>query len=288
MNELKIFENEEFGEIRTVVIDGEPWFVGKDVAAALGYVNTKDALSKHIDDEDKIIGSQNTTPYILDSMGRKQYPVYINESGLYALILSSKLPSAKKFKRWVTSEVLPSLRKSGTYSMTGTSETVSLQDIVDVLTDTLTSRFDERYEIKSTKSHLHEETDGDTFFQKKSDKEWCKEIAKKITDYAVKSRLDNGSLIYKDVYNKFLSQGINLNNRKYENGYYDQPTIMFVASVPAYRTLFEKYLDDLIQTNIPFHVKTWDEAQQVIANSLKLQNFFTEALNIKLTGGNFA
>lgn len=87
----------------------------KDVAEALGYSNTKDALIKHIDDEDKIMGSQNATPYITDTLGRKQYPTWINESGLYSLILSSKLQSAKKFKHWVTAEVLPSIRKNGLF-----------------------------------------------------------------------------------------------------------------------------------------------------------------------------
>ena len=97
------------------MIKGEPWFVGKDIAVALGYSNTKDALLKHVDSEDKIMGSQNTTPSIEDSLGRKQYPVLINESGFYSLCLSSKLPSAKQFKRWVTSEVLPLIRKHGVY-----------------------------------------------------------------------------------------------------------------------------------------------------------------------------
>lgn len=115
MNELQIFNNEEFGQIRTVTIDNEPWFVGKDVAEALGYKNTKDALATHIESCDKVMGSQNATPSITDSMGRTQHPTWINESGLYALIFGSKLESAKRFKHWVTSEVLPSIRKTGGY-----------------------------------------------------------------------------------------------------------------------------------------------------------------------------
>lgn len=115
MNELQIFKNEEFGEVRTVTIDNEPWFVGKDVATALGYKNTKDALATHVEDCDKIMGSQNATPSIRDSMGREQYPTWVNESGLYALIFGSKLESAKRFKHWVTSEVLPSIRKNNGY-----------------------------------------------------------------------------------------------------------------------------------------------------------------------------
>lgn len=108
-NKIVIFKHEEFGEIRTLNIDGEPWFVGKDVATILGYKDSINALKAHVDAEDKT-GWQITTP----SRGVQQATI-INESGLYSLILSSKLTSAKKFKRWVTSEVLPSLRKHGAY-----------------------------------------------------------------------------------------------------------------------------------------------------------------------------
>lgn len=108
MNELQIFNNPEFGKIRTLLLDDEPWFVGKDVAVALGYSNSKKALGDHVDLEDKR-GSQIVTP------GGSQNMTIINESGLYSLILSSKLPNAKKFKRWVTSEVLPAIRKQGYY-----------------------------------------------------------------------------------------------------------------------------------------------------------------------------
>ena len=108
MSEIKIFENPEFGSIRTVERNGEPWFSGKDVAAALGYSNPRDAISKHVDDEDKGVAK-------CDTLGGNQNMTVINESGLYSLILSSKLPTAKKFKHWVTSEVLPSIRKTGGY-----------------------------------------------------------------------------------------------------------------------------------------------------------------------------
>lgn len=109
-NEMSIFENEEFGSLRAVEIDGNPWFVGKDVAKALGYSNASDALGKHVDKEDKDVIANR------DNAGRKNKPsVIINESGLYSLILSSKLPTAKKFKHWVTSEILPTIRKHGAY-----------------------------------------------------------------------------------------------------------------------------------------------------------------------------
>lgn len=111
-NDVQIFKNEELGAIRTVLIDNEPWFVGKDVAEILGYSNTRDAMRKHVDAEDKkIVTSQNAT---LENVPNRGLQI-INESGLYSLILSSKLPSAKKFKHWVTSEVLPEVRKHGGY-----------------------------------------------------------------------------------------------------------------------------------------------------------------------------
>jgi anti-repressor protein len=108
MNELQIFKNDQFGEIRTVEIGGEPWFVWKDIADKLGYSNPRDAIYKHVDPEDKGASRIATT-------SGEQDMTIINESGLYSLVLSSKLPTAKQFKRWVTSEVIPSIRKHGGY-----------------------------------------------------------------------------------------------------------------------------------------------------------------------------
>lgn len=110
MEQLKIFENEEFGSIRTVTRDGEVWFVGKDVAEALGFTNSRDAIATHVFDDDKGVE-------IIDTLGGKQKMTAINESGLYALVFGSRLESAKRFKRWVTSEVLPAIRKTGSYDM---------------------------------------------------------------------------------------------------------------------------------------------------------------------------
>lgn len=113
MTDIQIFNNPDFGDIRTVEIDGEVWFAGKDIAEALGYGKGKslnNAVSNHVDDEDKGVTEMETP-------GGMQKMVIINESGMYALILSSKLDSAKKFKKWVTSEVLPAIRKNGSYTM---------------------------------------------------------------------------------------------------------------------------------------------------------------------------
>ena len=120
-NAIKIFENEEFGSVRTMEINGEPYFVGKDVAEILGYANTSKALIDHVDDEDKL---NNET---LSSLGQRGGWL-INESGLYSLILSSKLPTAKKFKRWVTSDVLPAIRKTGSYSIQSKPDSYTIED----------------------------------------------------------------------------------------------------------------------------------------------------------------
>ena len=120
MNDLTTFANPEFGQVRTVEIDGTPWLVGKDVAVALGYAKPTDAIRKHVDSEDKGI-SKTETP------SGEQEMLIINESGLYSLILSSKMPKAKAFKHWVTGEVLPALRKNGVY------ETVKAQQHIEQL-----------------------------------------------------------------------------------------------------------------------------------------------------------
>lgn len=129
MNEITIFKHEEFGQVRTAMIDSEPWFVGKDVAKALGYGKGKsleNAVAKHVDDDDKGV-TEMMTP------GGKQNITIINESGLYSLIMSSKLPSAKKFKRWVTIEILPSVRKTGYYSVNTDSMLALPQDYSSAL-----------------------------------------------------------------------------------------------------------------------------------------------------------
>ncbi len=115
--EIKIFKKQEFGAIRTTVLNGEPWFVGKDIAAVLGYADPNKALATHVDDEDKL---NDKTASSLGQRGGW----FINESGLYALIFGSKLPSAKRFKRWVTSKVLPSIRKTGGYNADATMQYV--------------------------------------------------------------------------------------------------------------------------------------------------------------------
>ena len=107
MNEMQVFRNEQFGQVRGIDFNGEPWTVGKDVAISLGYKNPLKAIRDHVDDEDKMVNDSFTV--------NGTAIIFINESGIHSLILSSKLPSAKRFKRWVTKEVLPSIRETGSY-----------------------------------------------------------------------------------------------------------------------------------------------------------------------------
>ena len=139
MNDLKIFENPEFGSIRTLEINGEPWFVGKDVAEILAYNEPHKAITRHVDEEDR-------TKHPILSNGGMQESWLINESGLYSLILSSKLPTAKEFKRWVTSEVLPSIRKHGAYMTPETLEAAILNP--DYLIQIATALKEEREKRK--------------------------------------------------------------------------------------------------------------------------------------------
>lgn len=115
MNQLQIFKNEEFGQIRTVKLNNETYFVGKDIAESLGYANPKNAVPTHVSEEDKLSTQ-------IEYAGQRREVTVVNESGLYALIFGSKLESAKRFKRWVTSEVLPAIRQTGQYQMQNLSD----------------------------------------------------------------------------------------------------------------------------------------------------------------------
>lgn len=152
MNQLKIFKNREFGEIRTVTVDGEPWFVAKDIAEILQYTNTQKAIRDHVDEEDKL-----TERIVLSGQNREV--ICINESGLYSLILSSKMPGAKRFKRWVTSEVLPQIRRTGTYQKPMTPQEMMRvqlgmidghEERITHLENTMTIDYEQQQELKKT------------------------------------------------------------------------------------------------------------------------------------------
>lgn len=147
MNDIQIFNNPEFGQIRTIDHDGEPWFVGKDVAAALGYSDVNKAIAMHVDDEDKLNDKSSS------SLGQRGGWV-INESGLYSLVLSSKLPTAKKFKRWVTSEVIPSIRKHGGYLTPDKVEELLINP--DAVIKMLTAIKDEREARQAAEMQIEE------------------------------------------------------------------------------------------------------------------------------------
>ena len=149
-NEIILFKHDDFGEIRTLNIDGEPWFVGKDIAVALGYSAPRNAIQAHVDNEDK-------TTALIQCTGSeyKSNAVIINESGLYSLILSSKLPSARKFKHWVTSCVLPSLRKHGAYFTAETlHKTMSDPRELAKLLTTLADEQDKRRKLEEKNAFL--------------------------------------------------------------------------------------------------------------------------------------
>lgn len=131
MNELRVFNNNEFGPVRTLMIDGKPWMVGKDIAKALGFAEAQKAVITHVDEEDRGVS-------VLDTPGGKQNMVIINESGLYSLIFSSRLDSAKRFKHWVTGEILPELRRTGQYGITAVKsaydrKATSVGEVVDLV-----------------------------------------------------------------------------------------------------------------------------------------------------------
>lgn len=149
MNEIQVFNNPAFGEIRTVTINDEPWFVGKDVAQVLGYAKPLNALATHVEEDDSL--KQGLT----DALGRTQETILINESGLYSLILSSKLPTAKEFKRWVTSEILPSIRKHGAFMTPETLQAAILNpDMMIQLCQQLKAEQDKSRELQVVNSRL--------------------------------------------------------------------------------------------------------------------------------------
>lgn len=153
MNELMVFNNAEFGNVRTMEINGEPWFVGKDVASALGYAKPRNAIATHVDEEDK-----KDAP-IRGDLGGTQEMTIINESGVYALIFGSKLPNAKKFKHWVTSEILPTIRKTGSYSITQTKTDSYMIENPAERARRWAEEYEERLALEQKNTELSEQND---------------------------------------------------------------------------------------------------------------------------------
>ena len=186
MNELQIFKNDNFGEIRTILIDGEPYFVGKDVADILGYAKSRNAIQIHVDEEDK------KDALIQGGVGGTQKMIVVNESGLYSLVFSSKLPVAKQFKRWVTHEVLPSIRKTGNYAIMPKDFSQALRAYADeVEQNALVKEQNETLEIALNISNKFYTV---AKYNKKYKKHWnmyeCQQIGKEITAYCKANNIE--------------------------------------------------------------------------------------------------
>ena len=251
MNELIIFNNEEFGEIRTITIDGEPWFVGKDVAAALGYKDPSSAVSKNVDLEDK------TTLLIQqDGSNYKSRTTFINESGLYALIFGSKLESAKSFKHWVTSEVLPSIRKTGKYEQKQPEptdrEVVVANGLIaanEIITEQKQIIADQQLCIESQKDAIDNfQNQQDTFFATDSLRSMStasKEIGvmgrNKLYAFLRKRGImyyDNGVNV---PYQKFVTQGyFHIKERLGKDGKYHPTTMATTKGMDFIRKVLQK------------------------------------------------
>lgn len=197
MNNLKIFENAEFGQVRTVILNNEAYFVGSDVAKALGYSEPRKAVSRHVEEDDGIKHP------ITDSLGRTQEMTVINESGLYSLVLSSKLESAKRFKRWITSEVLPAIRQNGFYYNGLSTEMkaiimhdkklVQINERLDTLENTMTIDFKRQRQLEKAVNKVVIEALGgkESLAYKKIARKVFAECNRDIKDYfQVNSRND--------------------------------------------------------------------------------------------------
>ena len=239
MHELQIFSNEEFGQIRTVEIDGEIYFVGKDVTEILGYSNPRKAIIDHVDEEDKTDGVT-----IRDSIGREQNPVCINESGLYSLILSSKMPNAKKFKRWVTSEVLPTLRKTGSYEMPNMSTEMKAILMIDQKQVKMEQRMDRlEYDIPLYGSEADELS---SHVKRKGVSVLGGKQSEAYKDTEIRSK------VYRDIYDQV----------KREFGIYDDS-----GRPQSYKALKRKYIADAHELIDCYEVPTYLEELISEANS---------------------
>lgn len=231
MNEkIQIFRNEEFGSVRTVMIENQPWFVGKDVASALGYSNPTKAIRDHVDADDRW-GSDSDPHVFKDKFGREQIPTLINESGLYSLILSSKLPSAKKFKRWVTSEVLPSIRKYGAYISDETLE--ELENSKEAIADLLAKLKNEQASRKKMKLEFNKilEAQAKVISDMKPKAAYCDSVLKgerlmNVTqiskDYGMSATCFNTILRAYDVQYKVSEEELWVLKAKYQDKGYTQ------------------------------------------------------------------
>lgn len=237
MHELQIFSNEEFGQIRTVEIDGEIYFVGKDITEVLGYANASKAITDHVDEEDKLNNES------LSSLGQRGGWL-INESGLYSLILSSKMPNAKKFKRWVTSEVLPTLRKTGSYEMPNMSTEMRAILMIDQKQVKMEQRMDRlEYDIPLYGSEADELS---SHVKRKGVSVLGGKQSEAYKDTEIRSK------VYRDIYDQV----------KREFGIYDDS-----GRPQSYKALKRKYIADAHELIDCYEVPTYLEELISEANS---------------------
>ena len=237
MHELQIFSNEEFGQIRTGEIDGEIYFVGKDITEVLGYANASKAITDHVDEEDKLNNES------LSSLGQRGGWL-INESGLYSLILSSKMPNAKKFKRWVTSEVLPTLRKTGSYEMPNMSTEMKAILMIDQKQVKMEQRIDRlEYDIPLYGSEADELS---SHVKRKGVAVLGGKQSEAYKDTEIRSK------VYRDIYDQV----------KREFGIYDDS-----GRPQSYKALKRKYIADAHELIDCYEVPTYLEELISEANS---------------------
>lgn len=238
MHELQIFNNEEFGEVRTVVIEGEPWFVGKDVAEALKYNEPHKAIQRHVEEDDRMKHP------VTDSTGRTQEVWIISESGLYTLIFGSKLESAKRFKRWVTSEVLPALRKTGSYEMSNMSTEMKAILMIDQKQVKMEQRMDRlEYDIPLYGSEADELS---SHVKRKGVAVLGGKQSEAYKDTEIRSK------VYRDIYDQV----------KREFGIYDDS-----GRPQSYKALKRKYIADAHELIDCYEVPTYLEELISEANS---------------------
>lgn len=231
MHELKIFENEEFGQIRTLLIDGEPWFVGTEIAKILGYSKPHNALDRHVDKDDSLKRG------VIDSRDRLQETILINESGLYSLIMSSKLPTAKQFRRWVTSEVLPSIRKYGAYvTAPKLAEIIANPESLELLLKQLLA---ETQKNKELEKKLTELVPKGIYYDRLIETEMLTNFRITAHELGVKPKaftqflLDN-KYVYRDKnqkvlpYQPYVHHGVFVIKDFLKNGYHGQQTLITV------------------------------------------------------------
>lgn len=246
-NNLIAFENPEFGEIRTMIIDGDPWFVGKDVADALGYSNPRKAIGDHVYEEDKDVTE-------CDTLGGVQELTIINESGLYSLIMTSKLPTAKNFKRWVTSEVLPSIRKTGAYFVPSVKNEHNLI-MIEHLNDMINNLIEAQSAMAEELSNVMQRVSYNNYYlrlQMRSgyNEQWIKLASKKI-DALSKHISWSHKDILREIYNIMKCEyGYDLNlfcndYRKIKDVRHCS-TLSVISYSEQLRQTFDKIIDDAL------------------------------------------